>query len=110
LGSGERLAVESLARLIMQHLLLTEHSPAIDQRDHWQDEIDEFRTQLGERLSKSLGNHLEGELDAVYGRARRLVARKMRAYRETADTLPRERPYSLDQVVGDDWLPAGLEA
>jgi hypothetical protein len=31
----------------------------------------------------------------------------MRRYGEPASSLPRERPYSLDQII-TDWLPPGI--
>jgi hypothetical protein len=105
LGRGERSRVESLTRLIMQHLLLLEHSPALDQHRHWREEVDEFRVQLEEQLSGSLRRHLEAELDTIYARARRLVARKMDGYGEPTGSLPQLRPYSLEQVE-TDWLPS----
>ena len=105
LGRGERSRVESLARLIMQHLLLLEHSPAQDQHRHWREEVDEFRAQLEEQLSGSLRRHLEGELDTIYARARKLVARKMERYGEPAGSLPLVRPYGLEQIEAD-WLPS----
>jgi hypothetical protein len=107
LGSELLHKVESLARLIIQHLLLLEHSPAVEQRNHWQDETDEFREQLRKRLSNSLRRSLEAELDEIYADARRLVARKMSRYGEPSEMLPLERPYSFDQIVSD-WLPAGV--
>ena len=63
LGSELLHKVESLTQLIIQHLLLLEHSPAIEQRNHWQDEIDSFRSQLRRRLSKSLRRRLEAQMD-----------------------------------------------
>ena len=107
LGSELLHKVESLARLIIQHLLLLEHSPAAEQRNHWLDETDEFRQQLRKRLSNSLRRSLEAELDEIYADARRLVARKMSRYGEPSEMLPLERPYSFDQIVSD-WLPAGV--
>jgi hypothetical protein len=107
LGSDSRARALSFARLIIQHLLLLEHSPALDQQRHWTDEVDEFRAQLDEWLSESLRNHLEQELDAIYARARKLVVRTMSRYGEPTASLPRERPYSLDQIV-TDWFPPGV--
>jgi Domain of unknown function DUF29 len=106
LGKSERDAVYSLARQIMQHLLLIEHSPAIAQRQHWMDEIDEFRAQVNPKLSATIRRHLRRDLGEVYGNGRRVVGRKMRRYGEdlAADALPAECPYTVEQVVGD-WLP-----
>ena len=50
LGKSEPDMVYSLARQIIQHLLLVEHSPATEQRRHWMDQIDEFRAQTKHKL------------------------------------------------------------
>ena len=108
LGMSEHSAVFSFARLIMQHLLLATYSPAAElQRRHWFDEVDEFRSQIEDKLTPSIRRDLETELDPVYSRARRNVARKMRRYGEdaVAAALPETCPYTLEQVVGD-WEPA----
>ena len=107
LGMSERNAVVSLVRLIIQHLLLASHSPAADlHRQHWLDEIDEFRSQVEDKLTLSIRRDLEAELAATYTRARRNVARKMRRYGEdaAATALPEACPYTLDQILGD-WEP-----
>jgi hypothetical protein len=105
LGMSEHSAVLSFARLIMQHFLLVTCSPAAElQRRHWLDEVDEFRSQIEDKLTPSIRRDLETDLDVVYGRARRNVARKMRRYGEDAARLPGTCPYTLDQVLGD-WEP-----
>jgi hypothetical protein len=107
LGSELLHKVESLTQLVIQNLLLLEHSPAVEQRNHWLDEIDGFRSQLRRRLSKSLRRRLEAQMNDIYEEARRLVVRKMQRYGESPDAVPLERPYSFDQIVSD-WLPAGV--
>jgi hypothetical protein len=106
LGKSERDSVYSLARQVMQHLLLIEHSPATEQRRHWMDEIDEFRAQMKRKLSATIRRDLRRDLGEVYADGRRIVERKMRRYGEeqVADALPAECPYSVEQVLGD-WLP-----
>jgi hypothetical protein len=107
LGMSERSAVLSFARLIMQHFLLAAHSPAAElQRRHWLDEVDEFRSQIEDRLTPSIRRDLAAELDTLYDRARRNAGRKMRRYGEdaAAAALPAACPYTLDQILGD-WEP-----
>jgi Domain of unknown function DUF29 len=106
LGMSERSAVFSFARLIIQHFLLATHSPAAGQREHWLDEVDEFRSQIEDKLTPTIRRDLEAELAALYGRARRNVARKMRRYGEAtaAAALPDACPYTLEQILGD-WEP-----
>jgi hypothetical protein len=111
LGMSERSAVFSLVRLIIQHFLLVAHSPASEQRRHWLDEVDEFRSQIEDKLTPTIRRDLAAELDAIYDRARRNVARKMRRYGEDAAAadLPRGRPFTLEQILGD-WEPDGERA
>ncbi|HSA82252.1 MAG TPA: DUF29 domain-containing protein [Geminicoccaceae bacterium] len=108
LGKSERDTVFSLAQRIIEHFLLIEHSPAIDQRLHWADEIDDFRDRLQRKLSPTIRRRLKREIDGVFDSARRRVERKMRRYAEqrAADALPAACPYTLDQILGD-WLPDG---
>jgi hypothetical protein len=106
LGKSERDAVYSLARQIIQHLLLIEHSPATEQRRHWMDEIDEFRAQMKQKLSITIRRHLERDLGEIYADGRRIVERKMGRYGEgrAATALPDGCPYTAKQVLGD-WMP-----
>jgi Domain of unknown function DUF29 len=106
LGMSEHSAVVSFVRLIMQHFLLAARSPAAEQRRHWLDEVDEFRSQIEDKLT--IRRDVEAELDLIYSRARRHVVRKMRRYGEeaAAAALPERCPYTLDRIVGD-WEPDG---
>lgn len=106
LGKSEHSAVVSFVRLIMQHFLLATYSPATEQRRHWLDEVDEFRSQAEDRITPTIRADVEAEFEEIYARARRNVARKMRRYGEerATDALPTECPYTLDQILGD-WEP-----
>jgi hypothetical protein len=106
LGMGERSAVFSLVRLIIQHFLLIAHSPASEQRHHWLDEVDEVRSQVEDKLTPTIRREVAAELDVIYSRARRNVARKMRRYGEeaAAAALPEACPFRLEQILGD-WEP-----
>jgi uncharacterized protein DUF29 len=106
LGKSERDTAYSLARQIIQHLLLIEHSPAIQQRRHWMDEVDEFRAQIKRKLSPTIRRHLGRDLRELYADGRHVVGRKMRRHGEerAAAGLPTNCPYTLEQVLGD-WFP-----
>jgi hypothetical protein len=106
LGMSERSAVFSLVRLIIQHFLLVAHSPAPDQRRHWLDEVDEFRTQIEDKMTPTIQRDAHAELHVLYNRARRNVARKMLRYGEeaAATALPETCPFTLEQILGD-WEP-----
>ena len=107
LGKSERDTVFSFAELIMQHLLLVEHSASRDNRTHWLDEIDQFRTRLRRKLSPTPRRRLKRALEEVYADARGTVARKMARYGEdaAAATLPESCPYEIEQILGD-WEPS----
>ena len=111
LGKSEHDAVFSLVQRVMEHFVLIEHSPAVDQRLHWMDEIDEFRDQIERKLSPTIRRHLKRELGNLFARARRRVQRKMRRYdeEEGATVLPTECPYTLGQILGD-WEPEDVAA
>jgi hypothetical protein len=106
LGKSERDAVFSFVRLVIQHFLVATYSPAREPRQHWLDEVDEFRSQIEDKLTPTIRRDLEAELAAIYGRARRNAVRKMRRYGEAAAAaaLPEACPYTLEQILGD-WEP-----
>jgi len=101
LGKSERDAVFSLTQRIIEHLLLIECPPARHLVTHWRDEIDEFRDQIARKITPTIKNQLEAELDDVFRQASRRIDRKMRRYGEEtyADKLPTERSFSLDQLL-----------
>jgi len=106
LGMSERSRVVSFVRLIIQHFLLATHSPTAEPRRHWLDEVDEFRSQIEDKLTPTIRRRVEADLDALYGRARRNAARKVGRYGElgAAAALPETCPYTLEQILGD-WEP-----
>jgi hypothetical protein len=106
LGKSERDAVFSLAQQIIRHFLMIEHSPAVENRRHWMDEVDAFRLDIERKLSPTIRRQLRRALGEEYRKARRLVQRKMERHGEHAAgaTLPENCPYSLEQILGD-WEP-----
>lgn len=106
LGRSEHNAVFGLARQIIQHLLLVTCSPAQEQRRHWLDEVDEYRSRIEDKLTPTIRNDLEARLEQIYAKARRNVARKMQRHGEqgAAAALPESCPYTLQQVLGE-WEP-----
>jgi hypothetical protein len=98
LGKSERDAVFSLAQQILQHLLLIEHSPAIDQRLHWADEIDEFRDRIERKLSPTIRRQLKRSIGEVYAAARRRVQRATANGRQPP-RCPRHAPTVLSSFL-----------
>jgi hypothetical protein len=109
LGKDRRDALRSWVRRVIEHLLLLEHSPATEPRNHWEGEIAAFRNDIGDRLTRTLRRDLQRRLPQLYQEARRVAERKMGRHGEgaAAGRLPEECPYTLEQVVGD-WWPGGV--
>lgn len=105
---SEERRVESLARRIIEHLLMLQLSPAERPRRGWQAEVTEFRAQLEQALTATLERHLGAVLPAVEQLARRTAARKLRDYGEDAEAaaIARLPGVTLAQVI-EDWFPAG---
>jgi Domain of unknown function DUF29 len=105
LAVGERASVESHAATIIEHLLKLEYSPADRPRRGWRIAVRKSRARLKQRLTASLQNELLRQLAEVYAGARDAAAIGLEVDRVSADRLPEELPYTLDQILDPDWLP-----
>jgi len=103
LGKEKKNAVASLLEQVIRHLLLLQYwtKEAEYNTIHWQEEIYNFRTQLGRKMTANLHNYLEEELNSIYQDALGFVKIK------TVNTVifPSQCPYSLEQLLDRDWLP-----
>jgi len=101
LGREQKNAVESLVIQIIQHLLFYQYwsSEREYNERHWRGELIGFRTQLELRLTTNLRNHLSNRLDYLYGKARKMAEVK------TDLKLPSASPYTLADILDEDWLP-----
>ncbi len=101
LGNEQKRAVESLVIQVLQHLLFYQYWQS--ERDynerHWRAELIAFRTQLELRLTTNLKNNLQERLDYLYSKARKIAEIKTNLH------LPPQNPYSLDEILDEDWLP-----
>jgi len=102
LGSEKKLAVQSLLQQIIRHLLLLEYWDTEYERNysHWRAEIVSFRSQINDRMTKNFYNYLLEHLPFIYLKARKYVAEKSRL-----DTFPKQCPYTLEQLLDEDWFP-----
>jgi hypothetical protein len=102
LGRSERKAAESLVKQLLIHLLLYEYwtNERLRNSDRWQVEIATFRDQLRDELkSKTIYNHVVEQLEPLYKRAVKLAALK------SGVKLPIACPYTIEQILDEEWLP-----
>jgi len=67
LGKEKKNAVASLLEQVIRHLLLLQYWTKAAEHNtiHWQEEIDNFRTQLRRKMTANLRNYLEEELNST---------------------------------------------
>ena len=106
LADVKRSAVLNNARVVIEHLLKLQHSPAIDPRTGWRASVREHRRRLQIDLTPRLRQILADELPGLFAMACDDAAAALRDHgeQEAADTLPAICYYTLDQITGD-WLP-----
>jgi len=107
LGKSERDAVRSQVRRILVHFLKIAYSPASDPRFNWMSSIVDARAQLVDKLSMSLRRDVDEALPRLYIAAQKQTALELRQYgeREAAVPLPAECPYTMDEILAEDWYP-----
>ena len=107
LGRSDLRAARSLCQHIIEHFLKLEYSGLDEPRDHWRDEIVEWRLQLEQILTRSIEAKLD--LPAQYRTALRLLRRLERDVPGLMSRVPRECPYTLAQILGTgdtEWFPS----
>ena len=93
LGKEKKNAVASLLEQVIRHLLLLQYwtKEAEHNTIHWQEEIDNFRTQLRRKMTANLRNYLEEALNSLYQDALGFVKIKP----VNTVIFPSQCPYSL---------------
>jgi hypothetical protein len=103
LGRHDKNAVESLLEQVIRHLLLLQYwTTEVEYNgSHWRAEIIGFRNQLERLLTTNLSNHLLSRLSKVYQGALKYVNQKT-SFRVN---FPQKCPYTLEQLLDENWLP-----
>jgi len=106
MGKEQKLALQSLLRMILVHLLKLEFSPAHDPRNKWIEEVLEFRAQAENRLedTPSLRYYADELFAKAWPQARKIAQKSFEIYGEDVQA-PVECPYTLEQVLDSDFLP-----
>ena len=102
-----RAACASHTATIIQHLLKLEYSPAEEPRRGWQNTVRTARDNLANRITTTIANELEDELDRRYQLARRMAQADLEQFHENdaAKRLPRRCRYTLAQIRDAEWWP-----
>jgi hypothetical protein len=102
LGRERKHKIKSLLEQIIRHLLLLTYWESEYNRNaqHWEAEIVSFRNQLHDRMTTNFYHYLEENLASIYQNALRYAQRKSRL-----KNLPLQCPYTLEQLLNDDWFP-----
>ncbi|MGA1855509.1 DUF29 domain-containing protein [Azospirillum sp. 11R-A] len=105
MGRSELRAVESALVRVIEHLLKLEYSPAADPRGDWKVSVLEHRDRVARDLSASPS--LRGRIDTadIYKSGRKIAALGLERDGLRLSDLPPDCPYSLDQILDEDWWP-----
>ncbi len=106
MGRSELRAVESALVRVIEHLLKLEHSPATAPRGDWKLSVVEHRDRVARDLSASPSLRGKIDLSGIHRTARKMAALGLERDGLPNDALPAECPYTLDQILDDDWWPA----
>ncbi len=107
LGRSELATVRSQLRRIIEHLLKLEHSPSREPRFGWYQSVVEARDVIVDVMTPTLRREVEAGLARTYqqGRRRADLALRRPGEIEAAKALPVRCPYTLAQLLADDWVP-----
>jgi hypothetical protein len=102
MAKGQRRELVSRLTVLLIHLLKWKHQPE-KRSPSWQSAMDRQRAELAELFedSPSLRRSVEA-LPKAYRNARRRTGIETRL---PAETFPRECPFTLEQVLDEDFLP-----
>jgi phytoene dehydrogenase-like protein len=114
LGRSDLRSVESYLALVIQHLLKLEYSPAAEPRRSWRASVENHRRAAARLLkeSPSLLRKVRERFPEPYDDAREDAAQGLMEDGVVETDLPRDCPYSLDEVTQRGWYPKnrhGLE-
>jgi len=105
MGKSDLLAYESELARVLEHLLKLEHSRAAEPRLLWVASVDVHRAEALRHLDHSPSLKGRLRLDRTYRLALKYVRLSFAKHGEPLPDLPAECPYSLDQVLDEDWFP-----
>jgi hypothetical protein len=110
MASSDLFALESDLARVIEHLLKLRYSPVTDPRNRWIVSVVEHRGRVWSMTARSgaLARRIPEVLPDAWRRARKVAAKAMELY-DGVDphTLPAECPWTLEEILRDDWYPEG---
>ena len=105
LSKRERRSLVSHVRIVIEHLMKLQASPAVQPRAGWRETVRRVREDIEDALedSPSLRRELAAIIDRETNRARRQVADALAERGEARDALP-GLVYDESQILGP-WMP-----
>lgn len=101
-GRDRRIAVESLLRNALVHILKLHADPDALAANYWRREIRTFLSQARERMTRSMARQID--IDDVWGRARNLAEHELRLYGAPLPRdVPIENPFSAADLGDPDF-------
>jgi hypothetical protein len=106
MSKEQQLALQSLMRQILLHLLKLHLSPAHSPRTKWIEEVIEFRDQARARIeaTPSLKHDAPEPFAKAWPQARSAVRKSFELFGGSAN-VPEVCPYSVEQVLEPDYFP-----
>lgn len=105
MGRSERMRLESYFTVLLLHLLKWKYQPEYVGEKSWKLSIDEHRFRAKKLIKQNPS--LKGNLWEIMDEAYRLS--RINASEETKldiDTFPTEIPFTLEELLQDDWMPS----
>ena len=105
---AEARCVDHHARVVVAQLLQLAHSTLGDPRRSWKSTARAHRDELEMRLTPTLRQELEARREKVYARGREIAATVLETEGTNLEWLPRNCPYTLEEILADDWFPTNV--
>jgi len=107
MGLSQWKAVQSALARIVEHLLKLEYSTAVEPRHGWRETVDTQRVSISDDYDNSPSLRGRADLDKAWRIGRRYAVISFKNHEPaTIPALPADCPYTLDQLLDDDWYPA----
>jgi Domain of unknown function DUF29 len=105
---AEERSVQHHARVVVAQLLQLAHSTLGDPRRSWKSTANAHRDELEMRLTPTLRRELQTRLEKVHARGRDIAATVLEMEGTDRDWLPRKCPYTLVEILEQDWFPTNV--